>query len=657
MRPVKSWCALGMMLALWVPHGASAAGNPVIDVLAQGAVVQWSGTEAISQPFVFDVSLSTKEGLNLAQAVGQPIALTVAPGRVISGMIEQAEHVEALGGQGLYRLHIVPSVSRLAYRSGSRMFSQMNATDIAMQLLKEAGIPFEVRVAAGVPSEELTIQYQETDLSFASRVLEAAGIHYHVEATSAGDKFVLGDNNGAFPPAAVGKLVFSPAGNPAVIAFSRGQALHSGQVHTGDYNWKTPTATVSAVSQAGQFVDLAERVYPAGVENQAEAQAKANLRLAVRMAESQGCRGESTYPQLQAGTRVNLVESRFSGEYLITSVTHQYNGKVYRNEFRCVPAQVIYRPLPRTPIPTVAGVVSGIVVGPQGEPKHVDQYARVKVRFPWLPSQPVPGDAGFVRVAQIAAGSGSAALWLPEVGDEVLVAFEHGDLRHPVIVGSVYNAKDMPPVALPANQHVSLFRHRGANGVLTEVVLDGAPGAERLFLQGQSVAVTSGGDLLERAGRTMVLESASDLAIKSGQSLAVLAQKDAAVTIAGNTQWTIGGDAQWTVGKSLQQTVGVNHVMDIGKDLSIRAGQNYLLQVQRLVRLTAADDAVLQVGKSLVVNTGAMFQFVAAQTGTLQVGGSFIGMKRDGDIDIIGKDIDAKASGNLTMKGSKILQN
>lgn len=657
MRPVKSWSVLGMMLALWMPHGASEAGNPVVDGLAQGAVMQWSGTEAISQPFAFDVGISTKEALNLTQAVGQPIALTVPPGRIISGMIEQAEYVEAPGGQNLYRLHIVPSVSRLAYRSGSRMFSQMNATDIVAQLLKEAGITFEVRLAAGLPQDELTIQYQETDLSFVARILEAAGIHYHVESAPAGDKIVLSDNNGAFPLAAFGKLVFSQSANPAVVTFSRGQALHSGQIHSGDYNWRTPTATVSAVSQAGQYADLAERVYPAGVENQAEAQANANLRLAVRMAESQVCRGESTYPQLQAGTRVNLAESRFSGDYLITSLTHQYNGKVYRNEFRCLPAQVTYRPLPRTPIPTVAGVVSGIVVGPQGESKHVDQYARVKVRFPWLPSQPAPSDTGFIRVAQIAAGSGSAVLWLPEVGDEVLVAFEHGDLRHPVIVGSVYNAKDMPPVSLPANKHVSLFRQRGANGVLTEVVLDGAPGAERLFLQGQLVSVTSGGDLLERAGRNMVIESASDLSIKTGQNLSVLTKKDATVTSAGNSQWAIGGDAQWTVGKSLQQTVGVNHVMEIGKDLSIRAGQNYVLQIQRLARLTAGDDVVLQAGKSLVVNAGAMVQFVAAQTGTLQVGDSFIGMKRDGSIDILGKDVDVKSSGNLTLKGSKITQN
>lgn len=91
MRRVESWYALGIVMALWMPHGASAAGNPVVDALTQGAVMQWSGTEAISQPFSFDVGISTKEALNLTQAVGQPIALTVPPGRIISGMIEQAE--------------------------------------------------------------------------------------------------------------------------------------------------------------------------------------------------------------------------------------------------------------------------------------------------------------------------------------------------------------------------------------------------------------------------------------------------------------------------------------------------------------------------------------------------------------------------------------
>lgn len=653
---------LGMGLCMVVPPHAGAAGNPTIDALSQGAVVQFIGKEAVSEPFSFEVTIATKDkGLNVGLAIGQPITLTVAPGRTVSGMVEGLEQIDNAAAQGLYRLRLTPSLERLQYRSASRTFYSMDAVQIAMGVLKEAGVAnVETRIGTVLPRKELAIQYRETDLAFVSRLLEEAGIHYHVEA---GDRLVLSDANAGFPGGM--PLVFNPApgAGPAVLSFTRGQALHSGQVQAGDYNWKTPTVDQTGVAQAVVFSDLTDHLFPAGIDSKPEAQMQSAIRLAAHVAEAQICRGESTIPQLQAGQRVKLQahpRADFNQEYVILAVEHQ-QGKDYRNSFRCLPAQVAYRPVPLTAKPIVAGVVPGIVVGPPGETKFVDQYGRVKVRFPWRALQHSTlgeqGDAGFVRVGQIAAGAGSAALWLPEAGDEVLVAFEHGDPDRPVIVGSVYNGKDMPPVALPANQHVSLFRQRGANGVLTEVVLDGAPGAERLFLQGQSVAVTSGGDLLERAGRTMVIESASDLSIKTGQSLSVLTQKDATVTIAGNTQWAIGGDAQWTVGKSLQQTVGVNHVMDIGKDLSIRAGQNYVLQIQRLVRLTAGDDAMLQVGKSLVVNAGAMFQFVAAQTGTLQVGDSFIGMKRDGSIDIFGKDVDVKSSGNLTLKGSKITQN
>lgn len=662
MRLGMSGFVLGIGLCMVVPPHAGAAGNPTIDALSQGAVVQFIGKEAVSVPFSFEVTIATKDkGLNVGLAIGQPITLTVAPGRTVSGMVEGLEQFDNAAAQGLYRLRLTSSLERLQYRSASRTFYSMDAVQIAMGVLKEAGVAnVETRIGTVLPRKELAIQYRETDLAFVSRLLEEAGIHYHVEA---GDRLVLSDANAGFPGGM--PLVFNPApgAGPAVLSFTRGQALHSGQVQAGDYNWKTPTVDQTGVAQAVVFSDLTDHLFPAGIDSKPEAQMQSAIRLAAHVAEAQICRGESTIPQLQAGQRVKLQahpRADFNQDYVILAVEHQ-QGKDYRNSFRCLPAQVAYRPVPLTAKPIVAGVVPGIVVGPPGETKFVDQYGRVKVRFPWRALQHSTvgeqGDAGFVRVGQIAAGVGSAALWLPEVGDEVLVAFEHGDPDRPVIVGSVYNGKDMPPVALPANQHVSLFRQRGANGVLTEVVLDGAPGAERLFLQGQSVSVTSGGDLLERAGRTMVVEAASDLSIKTGQSLSVLTQKDATVTIAGNTQWAIGGDAQWTVGKSLQQTVGLNHVMDIGKDLSIRAGQNYVLQIQRLVRLTAGDDAMLQVGKSLVVNAGAMFQFVAAQTGTLQVGDSFIGMKRDGSIDIFGKDVDVKSSGNLTLKGSKITQN
>lgn len=685
-------------LCVGVPFLSHAAGNPVVDVLAQGTVVQFSGKEAVSQPFDFDVTIAANDkNLNLALAVGQPIAMAVAPGRLVSGMIERVEQVDGPGAQGLYRLQIVPSAKRLKYSRTSRTFYGKSATEIASLLLDEAGVRnVEMRISTPVPPLDVAIQYQESNFAFMSRLLERAGIHYHIEPSPSGDKIVFSDGNAGFPVSPAGKVMFSTNAAPAVFSFVRGQSVYSGFVQTSGYNWETPALDLSAVAQTTLFADLREGVFPGYVDTQVEAQAVANIRMGSHLTEAQSCSGESSYPQLQAGQRVVLSghpRTDFNQEYVITAVEHQKTAKDYRNTFRCLPSQVVYRPQETTPVPVVAGVVSAIVVGPGGETKFVDKFGRVKVRFPWrIPAKSSftdPGDAGFVRVAQIAAGAGSAAMWLPEIGDEVLVAFEHGNPNRPVVVGSVYNAKDMPPAALPANKHLSILRVQSSSGGKSELVYDASPGNERLLiqsgqngltvgangitLQGSSVAINSGTDLVQRAGRAMVTEAVGDLTIKSGQNLAIKSQKDAEVSVVGNTQLnsggvlqaTVGSNAQLTIGANLQISVGLNTVVDNGKDLSVRTGQNFLLQTQRSARLTVGEDLVIQTAKSLLANSGAMFQFVAAQTGTLKAGSSVLTLQRDGDVEIQGKDIAVLSSGNLTMKsagnvmlkGSKIIQN
>ncbi len=679
MRPVCR-VLLFVGLCFGLPVMAHAAGNPVVDTLAQGTVVQFSGEEAISQPFDFDVTIATNEkALNMALAVGQPVTLTVASGRVVTGMIERIEQVDGPGSQGLYRLQIVPGLQRLQYRTASRTFYGKNVADLATQLLSEAGITqVELRIAGTLPVEEMIVQYQESDFAFLSRLLESAGIHYHFEATPAGEKVVLSDGNAGFPVSVAGKVLFAPAGVPSVLSFARGQAMHAGQVQAGDYNWKTPGVDLSAVAQTTVFGDLPERLFPAGIETKPEAQAAANTRLAARISEAQVCGGESTYPQLQAGTRVFLSghpRADFNQEYVITAVEHQRNGKEYRNTFRCIPSSIVFRAAPSTPVPVVAGLVSGIVVGPPGEIRYVDQFGRVKVRFPWRSpahsNASDPGDAGFVRVAQIATGVGATAMWLPDVGDEVLVAFEYGDPRRPVVIGSVYNGKDAPPVALPANKHLSILRQQTPNGVKTELVFDGTAGNERLLLQsgqkgltfaatgitlhGPSVAISSTGDLVQRAGRTMVTEAGADLSVKAGQNLTLSSQKDALLSIEGATHFMNGGALRATVGGDAQMTVGAGLVMESGKDLSVRVGQNLLLQTGRNARLTVGEDAVIQTAKSLVANAGAMFQFISAQTGTIDARGGLF-LKSPTRVDIDSAEVAVKSSGNLILKGSKVSQ-
>ena len=85
------------------------------------------------------------------------------------------------------------------------------------------------------------------------------------------------------------------------------------------------------------------------------------------------------------------------------------------------------------------GVVVGIVTNNRGGPQGMHC---VRLRFPWLGSE---DESHWARVASPMAGKGRGAYFLPEVGDEVLVAFEHGCVEHPYVIGALWNGRDGAP--------------------------------------------------------------------------------------------------------------------------------------------------------------------------------------------------------------------
>ena len=84
----------------------------------------------------------------------------------------------------------------------------------------------------------------------------------------------------------------------------------------------------------------------------------------------------------------------------------------------------------------------GVVIGIVTNNKDPDGMHRVKVRFPWLN---LDDESHWARVAVAMAGNDRGAYFLPEPDDEVLVAFEHGSLEHPYVIGALWNGKDKPP--------------------------------------------------------------------------------------------------------------------------------------------------------------------------------------------------------------------
>lgn len=158
----------------------------------------------------------------------------------------------------------------------------------------------------------------------------------------------------------------------------------------------------------------------------------------------------------------------------------------------------------------IYGVVTGLV-------EDVDDplaEGRIRVRFPWLPGE---NQSYWAPVATLMSGNGRGSWIMPEVGDEALVAFEQGDVNHPVVLGFLWNGRDRPP---NDERTVSIRRLKTVSGHVLE--FDDRPGQERVLLQtagGQKVElldVPLGKVTIETSGgQTVVLDDIGKVELKT----------------------------------------------------------------------------------------------------------------------------------------------
>src|SRR5262249_48007759 len=118
-----------------------------------------------------------------------------------------------------------------------------------------------------------------------------------------------------------------------------------------------------------------------------------------------------------------------------------------------------YRPPHRTARPRIDGLQSAIVVGPEGEEIHTDEFGRIRVQFHWdRRGARDEKSSCWVRVSQGWAGGGQGMIVLPRIGQEVLIAYLEGDPDRPIVVGRCFNMTASVPHALPANKTKSAWR-------------------------------------------------------------------------------------------------------------------------------------------------------------------------------------------------------
>lgn len=128
-----------------------------------------------------------------------------------------------------------------------------------------------------------------------------------------------------------------------------------------------------------------------------------------------------------------------------------------------------------------------------------DGQGRVKVALPWAADpQEGGGYEAWARLATLAAGNGRGSWWIPDVDEEVLVAFQSGDPRHPFVVGVLWNGQDNAPEEMDGAGENNVKSFTSRNGV--KITLDDTSGSEQLKLEtpaGQIVLLKDGANSLE----------------------------------------------------------------------------------------------------------------------------------------------------------------
>ena len=649
-------------------------------------VLGYTGSETISGLFEFTLDLAAprSEVPDLSNIIGKGATLSINGSqsgkfdiegkRDIHGIINQfaevgrLNHTQDANAADYVRFSatLVPWLWNLTQAADCRIFQDKTVPEILEAVFKARGFnDFRSDITGTHAARTYCVQYRETDFNFVSRLMEEEGIYYFFEHTDAEHMLVLADAKNAH------KICAPDAG----IAFHENTRTEAGRIHAWSnrhvlttakyamqsYNFETPStsllATADTTVTVGKNTSLEVYDYSQNYLTKGNGDAQSTLRMEAIEARHKRveCAGDCAY--LTPGYKFKLTghyRADQNQEYLITRVRHAgRNGGYaalgasvtpeYENRVTCMPAGVQYRDERRTPSPTIRGIQSALVVGPQNEEIYTDKYGRIKVQFHWdRKGQKNESSSCWIRVAQSVASNQWGAQYLPRVGQEVLVDFLDGDPDQPIVSGAVYNAQKMPPYTLPANKTQSGFKSRSsANGAadnFNELRFEDKKDSEDIFFHAEKDfhrVVKHDDDLKVGNNQTIEVKTDRTETVKEGNESVTVEKGNRTIKIAeGNeTLEVTKGNRSTTIGQgneTLKVSKGNRSVeVSMGNDvLTIKQGNQTTKIDLGKAETTAMQSIEFKVGSSSIkidqsgiTIKGAMVKVDAQGMGEFKSGG------------------------------------
>jgi len=580
-----------------------------------------SAQEGISQTYFFEVQVVSQAGpVDPNKLLNQPACVTLQTGgvpiRYFHGIVQSVSSHGSVRGQAndehyIYRLVLVPRLWFLSQTVDCRVYQQLSAADILKQLFADAGLTdFNVIPSGAV--REYTVQFNESDLAFATRLLEEEGYFYFFEHTATAHTLKIANQASAFQEIAGAAMHLGGDSDATFVTdWSRPTHTARGKMKLKDYDPENPDTLLQSEKpttlKAGGSAQRDDFRWPANTFQSGTVTDRSQWEIEAAEAQASTCEGASRFGKLAPGGKFKLTSrpaSPYDDTYVLRSLSHQASDDTwlsqggsasYTNHFTCFAASVPWRQPMVTPRPRMEGIHTALVLGPQhgtdaqiksqsGEEIHTDKLGRVKVRFYWdHRGEATGGQAIWARVIQPWAGKGWGAQFIPRVGTEVAVAFVDGDPDRPIVIGGLYNGRDTP-IYSASEKTKSGFRSRstlsGSTANFNEFTFDDDKGNELVFLH---------------AEKDLTTEVENDQNLKVDNCRIVNVKKDETVTIGQNRSVTITQGNDTLDVKAGNRAVTV----DQGNDsLDIKMGNLSIKADMGQIEVEAMQSITLKVGQN-----------------------------------------------------------
>jgi type VI secretion system secreted protein VgrG len=696
-------------------------------------------SESLSRPFEVELEAWAEKETRIEfdKILGQPVHVEIRETRdkvrhfhgVCVGL---TKGVRDARGQRL-ELDVAPDFWLLTKRVQSRIFQAQTVPDVLTKVL--AGIKTDFRIQGRFQPRDFLVQYRESDFDFANRLMEEEGIFYWFAHSKGGATMVIANTPQGHDAIEGGDtLVFDVTEGveretDRVYSWEKSQEIVAGKVTLWDHCFELPgknleaqktlqsSAEVGTVSHklalaasdklelydypggyAQRFdgVDRGGSPQPAEVDKIFEDKDRAvAIRIGEEAAQAVEIEGDSNVTRLEAGRTFCLTKhDDGNGKYVLTSVEHTASEHAvssggggafsYANRFTAIPFSIPYRPPCVTEEPVVCGSQTAVVVGPSGEEIFTDKYGRVKVQFAWdREGKKDAASSCWVRVASHWAGKQWGAIHIPRIGQEVVVDFLEGDPDQPIIVGSVYNAEQMPPYALPDEKTQSGVKTRSTptGGVedSSEICFEDKKGSELLYIRSQKdLTLAAENDEATWVGhdRTLEIENDDTITVKNDRTEEVVGaetvtvHKDRKVTIGKTETLEVSEDRTETIKGADTLTIEKTRTVSVKEDETVTVGGERKASIGKTDQLEIEEGRKTSVGKDDELSVGGALKVTAGNELTLKCGSAELTLKKDGTIQIKGGSssivvdqkgvtiggmkISVKADGVVDLKGAMV---